>query len=503
MRDATAGAGGGLDPVVGGLVVALVGLLPTVVPVYDVLDDVAAGNPPSTTLVESAPLLALAGAVVAAGAWLAGSDREPASVRTIVVWTAGAAALAVAVFSVVLGVQLYRQSELKPFVIAANAVLIAAVAGLVIGVRTAERHEAERQRFQGLFDNVPNPIAETEFVDGQAVAKRVNPAFSNVFGYGRKELVGEPLEDHIVPSGVDVEPLSTDDADLDLPPEDVWNREVIELETVDGRREFVRLTVPTDAEGRSGYGIYIDVTSQKRRRERLEVLARILRHDIRNRVNVIDSCASYLADRSEDPPEELTEIRRAADDLLALGERTRIAEDLAVETPRQRDVDLVGTVETVLAEVRRNHLATVDADLPQTARVSATADLATGLIEVVENAVVHNDDPDPTVEVTVEATDDGRYYDVEVADDGPGVPADQYEVVTGERERTQVEHANGTGLWLAYWICRASGGELEFDVTDDGTAVTLRLPAADGRGATDPMMSTPRENRNPSGGDLG
>lgn len=69
-------------------------------------------------------------------------------------------------------------------------------------------------------------------------------------------------------------------------------------------------------------------------------------------MNVIDFYASYLADQSEEHPEELAEIRRRH--LLALGERTRVAEDLAVET--------------VLTEVRRGHRTTVEADPPETVR---------------------------------------------------------------------------------------------------------------------------------------
>ena len=499
MWESTADADDGLDPAVGGAAVAFIGVLATIPPVYHVLDDAAAGNSPLTTLAGNVPLLVLSGSVVAAGAWLAGSDREPASVRNIVRWAGGAVAFAVAVILLVIGVQVTLQGEPEPFVVATGAVLVAAVGGLLAGVRTAEQREAERLRFRGLFDHSPNPIAETEFVDGEAVAKRVNPAFSSVFGYDRLELVGEPIEEYIVPPDVDIEPLAADDTDLDLPPTDTWNREVIELETVDGRREFVRLTVPADADyGQSGYGIYIDITSRRQRMERLEVLARILRHDIRNRVNIIDSYASYLAEQSEDPSEELTEIRHAASDLLALGERTKIAEDLAVETPKQRAIDLVGTIEAVLEEVDGNYRATVEASLPESAYVNTTVDLATAVIEIVENAVVHNDSSDPTIEVTVERIYGGSYYDIEVVDDGPGIPPHQYEIVTGQRERTQVEHANGTGLWLAYWICRASGGELKFDATDEGSRVTLRLPAASEERPSDAVASTPRENRQPS-----
>lgn len=488
------------DRVLAGLVVAAVGLAAAAVPVYDIWTDVNAGATLGSTVLENTPLLVIAGLVVVAGGWLARSSWARSELRTIVGWTLGAAVSTLAVFSFVVGVQLYIQGELRPFVIAADAVLIAALAGVVIGVRSAERQQIERRRFQGLFEHVPNPIVETRIQDGTAIVDRVNPAFENTFGYAERDIEGEPLESYIVPPDSDVEPLETGDTDLSFPPEDIWNRDVIELETVHGRREFVPLLVPAEADERpSGYAIYIDVTPQKQRQERLEVLARILRHDIRNRVTIVNANADLLADRPEweDIPREISEIQSAATDLLALGTRTRLAEQLALETGDQEPIDLVETVEAVVETVRETHDATITASLPTTATVRATPELATAIFEVIENAVEHHDRPSPTVELGVEATHDGEYYEVTIEDDGLGIPPDQYEVVTGDRERSQVEHVTGIGLWLTYWICRASGGDVEFTATDDGTVVTLRLPAADGAAAAT-SVSRPHPDRRPA-----
>lgn len=211
MDEISEGGRRGFARIAGGGVVSLLGLAVTVVPLFDIYDDVAAGKPPASTLLENAPLLVFALVVVAAGGWLARSERGSREVRTIVVWTVGGVGFALVVFSFVLGVQLYLQNDLKPLVIAADAVLIAALGGLVIGVRTAERRKAERRRFRGLFEHVPNPIAETRLDGDDALVRRVNPAFTNLFGYEQPAIAGEPLAEHIVPPGSDVEPLAEAD----------------------------------------------------------------------------------------------------------------------------------------------------------------------------------------------------------------------------------------------------------------------------------------------------
>jgi signal transduction histidine kinase len=103
--------------------------------------------------------------------------------------------------------------------------------------------------------------------------------------------------------------------------------------------------------------------------------------------------------------------------------------------------------------------------------------LESAIRNVLENAVVHNDGPEPTVEATVEADGDG--YRIVVADNGPGIPAVERTVFTEARE-TALEHASGLGLWLVHWIVTESGGDLTIDTREPtGTLVTMRLPGAD------------------------
>ncbi|WP_459987600.1 ATP-binding protein, partial [Natrinema sp. JCM 9743] len=67
-----------------------------------------------------------------------------------------------------------------------------------------------------------------------------------------------------------------------------------------------------------------------------------------------------------------------------------------------------------------------------------------------------------------------------VADDGPGIPPEERELLEGDREITQLRHASGLGLWLVNWVVTQAGGRLTFhDNEPRGTVVTLAIPRAD------------------------
>lgn len=92
---------------------------------------------------------------------------------------------------------------------------------------------------------------------------------------------------------------------------------------------------------------------------------------------------------------------------------------------------------------------------------------------VLQNAIQHNDQEQPHVEVTAERT--GDEVSVTIGDDGPGIPRQHLDSLT-EPEMTG-DH--GVGLYLVSTLVRQYGGDL--DIADDeprGTRVTITLPAA-------------------------
>ncbi|NHN46901.1 PAS domain S-box protein [Halostella sp. JP-L12] len=357
--------------------------------------------------------------------------------------------------------------------------LMSHVANALERVRFESDLREERDRFAALFENVPDPVVSVrDGEDGDPVFTDVNPAFERVFGYDADAVVGESVYDYLVPpeERSEARALSRRAA-----AGETLEREV-ERRTTDGIREFLATVVPVRLGERhpERYVVYTDITERKQRRKRVEVLNRVLRHDLRNGMNIIRGYAETLSrDVSPDLSPAVDAIEDRATELIELAEKTRAVERTLGDGERAAGpTDVASEAAAVAERVREEYpFATVECSVPDRALASADSLLETAIYHVVENAVLHNDRTDPTVRVEVRHEDDA--VAVEVRDEGPGIPQMERELLFEDREITQLRHASGLGLWLVNWVVEQSGGALTFaDNEPRGSVVTIRVPRA-------------------------
>jgi signal transduction histidine kinase len=212
-------------------------------------------------------------------------------------------------------------------------------------------------------------------------------------------------------------------------------------------------------------------------RERLAVLNRILRHDIRNHINVILGNVDLLPQRENDA-EIQANIESHSRRIIEISQNARQIETSLTEDERHtttRIQEIVSdAVDTTTVDVSD---AIVDIQLPDNTRVQSNGHLDSAVRNVIENAVEHNDSPEP--EVTIAATTDAANETVslEIADNGPGIPsAEQKPFHNGE---DQLQHSSGLGLWLTHWALQDVGGDITFQPREPrGTIVSLHIPTA-------------------------
>ncbi|MFC7136582.1 sensor histidine kinase [Halobaculum litoreum] len=227
-----------------------------------------------------------------------------------------------------------------------------------------------------------------------------------------------------------------------------------------------------------GYTVtFADVTDREARRQRLEVLNRVLRHNLRNDMTVVVGNADLLADRVGEDDRPLADaIRRRGRALQRLGEKARDAEEVLDDDTAPHEVaagDLCGDVLRRAAEAYPDGTVAVDApdDLALVVREGV---LRVVLWNLVENGLEHGDGS--TVRLAVRTGDDGVRF--VVADDGPGIPEPELESIRTGTE-TALSHGSGLGLWVVRWGTRLLGADLTFaDREPTGTAVTVRLPGS-------------------------
>jgi signal transduction histidine kinase len=231
-----------------------------------------------------------------------------------------------------------------------------------------------------------------------------------------------------------------------------------------------------------------DVTEREARRQRLEVLNRVLRHNLRNEMTVVMGYAGVLADSlSGEEAQHARKIESRSTALAELGEKARDLESMleSASDTAPSSVSLDDVVTDVLSDVPADASAdgdvAVDVAVPEGLTVETNEPvLRTVLATIVENAVEHNTSSVPWVGVTARtATTDGGDGDgdevvIEIRDDGPGIPDHELSVVT-DGEETPLDHGSGIGLWIVQWGSRWLGADIDFETSERGTTVRLQL----------------------------
>jgi signal transduction histidine kinase len=214
----------------------------------------------------------------------------------------------------------------------------------------------------------------------------------------------------------------------------------------------------------------------------LTVLNRVLRHDIRNSANVIQANADLLIHGATDTTTKADTIKQQAADLVKLGQQAEQIERVLNGEGRQRQViDITSVVETCCERIRRDYPeAEIETSLPDARRVVAHQLIDRALMNVIKNAIEHNDKQTPhvTIESTSVSHEGTGYGELRVADNGPGISDSEVEVLERGYE-TDLNHLSGLGLWLVNWIVTNAGGDIKFEENEpEGSVVCLRMKHA-------------------------
>lgn len=251
----------------------------------------------------------------------------------------------------------------------------------------------------------------------------------------------------------------------------------------DDERSFVTTRYPKRDEHGAVDGtvaICRDVTEQLERERQLRVLVRILRHNINNKMSVILGNAGLLADRlSEDEADPADRIRETGEELVELAETKRRIIQLLVEPPEPTPITLAPALDRIAEDVRRRlPESSITVRCPDGLAVEAVPQLREALEELIENAAIHAERSDPAIDVRVDPDPTTGVVVVAIADNGPGIPAVEREVLSASAELSQTRHGRGLGLRFADQVSKASNGSLDIRNEPEGAVVELRLPHA-------------------------
>ena len=216
-----------------------------------------------------------------------------------------------------------------------------------------------------------------------------------------------------------------------------------------------------------------DITEYIRQQQRLEVLNRVFRHNVRTSTQVIIGKAEYLANHNSEAATKT--VQENAIEIEQISQKVRTVLDMFEQSREQtQPVPLNSLLTDYIATIRDQYPdITIKSDLSDE-QVYVSSVLESVFSNLLENAAEHNTNPDPRVWVDVQTTE--TRAQVVVADNGPGID-DQELSLFNEGRETALEHGTGFGPAFINWGTAIAGGDLTFEDNDPtGLAVTVDIP---------------------------
>jgi len=211
-------------------------------------------------------------------------------------------------------------------------------------------------------------------------------------------------------------------------------------------------------------------------RDDLELLNQMVRHDIRNDLQVLLSRLDLLTDHVDETGEAFLETaHRSTENAVELTQAARDMSEVMLEERERKPMALRAVVEQQIDALRS---AEPEADIRLDEPVPAVSVIADEMLDSVlrnllKNAIQHNDAATPVVELSV--AEQADTVQLRVADNGPGVSADQREAIFGKGEKGLDSGGTGIGLYLVHTLVTSYGGEVW---VEDGEEVATDLGGA-------------------------
>ena len=217
-------------------------------------------------------------------------------------------------------------------------------------------------------------------------------------------------------------------------------------------------------------------------KDQLEVLNRILRHDISNDIQVLQVYGNRLAEQADtEQKTDLHRILRTTERINELTENSReymriVAGDGELQT------EPLELTQYLREEVQKARTRYPDAEFEvedslSTVTVEANAMLSSVFRNLLNNTVQHSDGS-PAVEVGLQ--EEADHARVTIADDGPGVPDERKTDVFGRGERGLRSDGTGIGLYIVRTVTEECGGSVRIrDNEPTGAVVEVELTVAD------------------------
>ena len=233
-----------------------------------------------------------------------------------------------------------------------------------------------------------------------------------------------------------------------------------------------------------------DITERKEyereleeQRDNLDILNQVLRHDIRNDIQLIMAYTEMLeTEYSDEDLQEYTEVvLESADHAVELTTSARDMATVMLSTDEElQGVDLRTVLQSEITEVKAAYpeLELVEETAIPQMSVQANSMLGSIFRNLLKNAIQHNDKEIPKAAISATERDDTVI--VRVADNGPGIPDSRKDTIFGKGEKGLDSQGTGIGLYLVKTLLENYGGDIRVEDRENHS-FSEEGPGVDGR----------------------
>jgi len=232
-----------------------------------------------------------------------------------------------------------------------------------------------------------------------------------------------------------------------------------------------------------------DITERKQyerrleeQRDNLEILNQVMRHDIRNDLQVVVGYATVLREFVDDEGRDhLGRVIASGRDAVEITKTAAdVAEVMLSATTETKSVGLRHVLTDRIDEVAATHadaILTTEGTVPDVA-VPADDMLGSVFQNLLTNAIVHNHGPVREVAVSVTVADDT--VAVRIADNGPGIPDSRKDAIFEGGEKGLDSEGTGLGLYLVETLVDRYDGDVWVEDNEPtGAVFVVELPVVD------------------------
>lgn len=361
------------------------------------------------------------------------------------------------------------------------------IEGLILDVTEQQEQRHELEWKTRAMDEAPIGIVISDPSEKENPLIYVNSHFSELTSYAEDEILG-------VNCRFLQGPLTSTEPVQQMR-EAIAAEEPVEVELLNYRKDGtpfwnqVHISPIYDEEDQLTHfvGFQNNVTTRVEQQKRIEILHRIILHNIRNKLNTILGYEELLIDKYSIGEADVQRFKEPAEQLLASSEKANQIEsvlkgasfeptDIATHSMIEYAIDNIG-VETETVSFDMDGLSNQTIRTPEPITVAFS--------ELLENAVKHSGAGDTTVTIQSESNvtdipnDDINRdtFTVHICDRNAPISEFEQTRLLGHEE-SPTNHGTGLGLWLVNWLVTMSGGIVSYTPRTEGNRISVTLVQA-------------------------